>query len=113
MMEYLSIDEAKARSWEKEVKNEIEQVKGILSDAIKAQLEIPGEKDSIMNNIHGFYTKLDGVWGKTCNDFSKAGELLEQAIAGVINKAQELTDEVDGMTSKMGFGGGNGGGGFR
>ena len=113
MLEYISIDEAKARSWEKEVKNEIDQVKGILSEAIKAQLALPGEDDSIMQNIQGFYTKLDNVWGKTCNDFNKAQDLLEQAISGVIAKARELSNEVDEMTSKIGFGSGNGGGGFR
>ena len=113
MADYLSIDEAKARSWEKEVREEIEQVKGILNDAIKAQLELPGEKDSIMQGIHSFYTKVDSTWNDTCKSFVRAGELLDQALTELFKTTQRLTDEADAMASKLGFGGGNGGGGFR
>ena len=51
--------------------------------------------------------------GKRVLILAHRGELLDQALTELFKTTQRLTDEADAMASKLGFGGGNGGGGFR
>lgn len=77
------IDTAKAASWQKEVKQELEEVKQLLNEVAKSCAENPAD-DGILKVIEETGKVLEEDWTILCNVFDQSVDLIGDGIRTII-----------------------------
>lgn len=96
----ISMDEAKAKYWILEVRNEINAVEGVLLRVSTACSSMVGDDDSIMQGVYKLGTLLEASWMNLCNTFKNAIENIGSAISTLGQKGQEVVNEVEETSAK-------------
>ena len=98
----ISIDEAKAKIWMDDVRNEINAVEAILKKVNGALTTVAGDDDSIMQGIYKVGTTMESVWTSMCNGFKSAHSILEEALTKLVSSAQNVIDDADTLKNSIG-----------
>ncbi len=102
MADKIRLEEAQAKMWISDVKNEIDIVDGILKNVTRAMTEVPGEDDTIYQGIRKIANTLTNVWTKMIGGFKQASESIETGIKNTVAAGEELTQEGENLNKRMG-----------
>lgn len=98
----ISIEEAKAKTWILDVKNELSAVETVLKNVSTACTTLPGEDDDIMKGIVDTGEALRSFWDQMCSGFTKATELISDAIDKIGSTAGEVVSDINNVKSRIG-----------
>lgn len=98
----ISIEEAKAREWILDVKNELYSVEEVLKNVTTACVTVPGDDDDIMKGIVSTGETLRNFWDQMCNGFKSATDLISNAISEIGKAAGEVVQDINNVKSKIG-----------
>lgn len=98
----LSIDEAKAWVWVKDVENEIAAVEYVLKNVYASLTAVAGSDDTIMQGISSVGSILENVWTGMCNGFKEAQNALGEVFTKIGTTAQGILDELEGVKGSAG-----------
>lgn len=98
----LSIDEAKAWVWTREVENEIADVEHVLKNVYASLTAVAGSDDTIMRGISSVGTVLENVWTGMCNGFKEAQKAIEDVFTNIRVTAEGVLTELDGVKGRAG-----------
>ena len=102
MADKIKLEEAQAKMWISDVKNEISIVDGILKNVTRAMTEIPGEEDTIYQGIRKIANTVTNVWTNMINKFKQASESIETSIKNTAAAGEELVQEGENLNKRMG-----------
>jgi uncharacterized protein Yka (UPF0111/DUF47 family) len=98
----ISLDQAKAENWVKDVRNEITAVRTLLTTLDKDLMATPEEKDTIMKGIQETSQALESHWNKMLEGFDQAGDKINEAIRNIFQKVQEVKADLDNKRGNIG-----------
>lgn len=98
----ISIEEAKAKQWILDVKNELSAVEIVLRNVSTSCTTVPGEDDDIMKGIVSTGEALRGFWDQMCSGFKNATNLISDAISKIGTTAGEVVSDINNVKSKIG-----------
>ena len=98
----ISIEEAKAKQWILDVKNELSSVETVLRNVTTACVTVPGEDDDIMKGIVSTGETLKNFWDQMCNGFKNATDLISKSIDKIGATAGEVVQDINTVKSKIG-----------
>lgn len=94
----LSIDEARAKIWVDDVKNEIEAVQIILQQVNTAvKMEESEKDDTIIQGLNSVGKSMDESWTKMCKTFIEAQDKVVEAIEHIGKAVGALLEVVEGL----------------
>ena len=67
----ISIDEARAQAWLRDVKYELDAVEVVLKNVQTSLQTVAGEDDTIMQGIYKLGTGMEEKWTGMCNQFKE------------------------------------------
>ena len=102
MADKIKLEEAQAKMWISDVKNEINIVDGILKSVTRAMMEVPGEDDTIYQGIGKIAKTLTNVWTNMINRFKQASESIETGIKNTAAAVTEIVQEGENLNKRMG-----------
>lgn len=102
MADKIRLEEAQAKMWIADVKNEINIIDGILKKAARAMTEVPGDDDTIYQGIRIITNTLTNVWTRMINGFRQASESIETGIKNTAAAGEELVQEGENLNKRMG-----------
>jgi hypothetical protein len=97
----IKFEEAQAKMWIADVKNEIDIVDGILKNVTRAMTEVPGEDDVIYQGIRKIANTVTNVWTNMINGFKKAAEAVDTTIKRTVTAGNEILAEGENVNQKM------------
>lgn len=92
----ISIDEARAQAWLKDVKYELDAVEVVLKNVQTSLQTVVGEDDTIMQGIYKLGTGMEEKWTEMCNQFKETCVEVGEAIGMIAKTAVEV---VEGFSS--------------
>lgn len=98
----ISIDEAKAKQWILDVKNELSSVETVLKNVTTACTTVPGEDDDIMKGIVSTGETLRSFWDQMCNGFKSATDFISESITKIGTTAGAVIQDINTVKSKIG-----------
>lgn len=98
----ISIEEAKAKQWILDVKNELSLVEAVLRNVSTACTTIPGEDDDIMKGIVSTGEALREFWDQMCSGFKSATNLISDVITKIGTTAGEVVSDINSVKSRIG-----------
>lgn len=101
MADKIRLEEAQAKMWISDVKNEINIVDGILKNVNRAMTEVPGDDDTIYQGIRKIANTLTNVWTKMISGFNQASESIETVIKTTVSAGEELVQEGENLNKRM------------
>lgn len=101
MSDKIKLEEAQAKMWIEDVKNEISIVDGILKGVRRAMTEIPGDDDTLYQGIRKIGDTLTNVWTRMITGFKQASESIETGIKKTVAAGEELVQEGENLNKRM------------
>lgn len=101
-MDKIKFEEAQAKMWISDVKNEIDIVEGILKKTNECLTSVPGDDDTVYQGIRKIGATLTSVWGKMVGGFREASDLVKSSIEKWSNAGNELSQQGEDLNRKLG-----------
>ena len=86
----ISIDEARAQAWLKDVKYELDAVEVVLKNVQTSLQTVAGEDDTIIQGIYKLGTGMEEKWTGMCQQFKETCVEIGEAIVNLSNTAVEI-----------------------
>ena len=96
----IKIDEARAKIWISDVKNELELVETVLKNVTTSITTIPTDDDVIFKGIRKAGETLNNAWTKVCSVFKEVGNLVNDVVTRTTSTAEELHQEVESLNQR-------------
>lgn len=91
----ISIDEARAQIWIRDVQSVVDDVESVLKDARTAMNGDAFEGDTIMTGLQKVADKADEVWSTMCKKFKESSGLLQSAIDRIRKPVEGLLEDIE------------------
>ena len=102
-MANISINQAQADAWLKNVKYEMDAVEAVLKNVHTALQEYPGKDDTIMQGIYKLGTGMEEKWTGMCNQFKETCVGLGKAIGLIAEAADNVVEGFAAVLRVLGL----------
>lgn len=99
----ISINQAAAESWLKDVKYELDQVELILKKVQTSLQNYPGKNDTIMQGIYKLGTGMEEKWTVMCNQFKETCVGVGKTIDLIAKTAEDVVDGFAAILRALGL----------
>ena len=97
----ISIEEAKAKIWMDDVKNELVAVEAILKKVNSSLMTTAETDDSIMKGIYKVGTAMETAWSKMCGNFKNAQKNLSDAISKIVISVDSVVQDAEALKNTI------------
>jgi len=101
-MANLSIDEAKAKAWIEDVKNELEEVRVITKNLTEVITSDPAQDDAVIKVFLGWGEKLNNCWTTMATGYRTCGEIMTGTINKIVTAVREKMAQLEELASRVG-----------
>lgn len=98
----LNIDVQRAQVWQKQVKEELSEVKVLLKQVTDCCKSDPAEDDTIIKMIVQTGETLDETWSALTNVFDKSTDVLGTAISSIGEGIQNSIEAISKFKDQIG-----------